>query len=150
MRAAIVLSVAAGILLSAVTLAKSVAVTDREDVKKAVASKKYTEIVLKEGNSKEADKAAKAGQTVNVHYTGWLVDGKKFDSSKDRGTPFSFKLGAGRVIKGWDKGVEGMKPGESKILVLPPEYAYGPRAVGNGLIPANSTLVFQVDYISAK
>ena len=89
--------------------------------------------------------AAVAGKTVNVHYTGWLENGKKFDSSVDRGQPFSFPLGAGRVIKGWDEGVQGMKVGEKRQLVIPAKLAYGERSVGP--IPANSTLVFDVDLL---
>jgi FKBP-type peptidyl-prolyl cis-trans isomerase FkpA len=95
------------------------------------------------GNGAEA----KAGQKVSVHYTGWLTNGKKFDSSLDRGRPFEFKLGAGQVIKGWDQGVAGMKVGGKRKLTIPAELAYGNRDVGNGLIPANSTLVFEVELL---
>src|SRR5262245_5029589 len=90
------------------------------------------------------------GATVEVHYTGWLyVDGKrgnKFDSSVDRGRPFSFPLGAGRVIKGWDEGVEGMKVGGKRELIIPPDLGYGSRAI-EGAIPANSTLNFEVELL---
>ncbi len=91
-------------------------------------------------------KTAKKGDTVEVHYTGWLKDGKKFDSSRDRGKPFSFKLGAGRVIKGWDEGVQGMKEGGIRKLIIPANLAYGDRAVG-GVIPANSELTFEVELL---
>ncbi|HIC70835.1 MAG TPA: FKBP-type peptidyl-prolyl cis-trans isomerase [Alphaproteobacteria bacterium] len=84
------------------------------------------------------------GDQVTVHYTGWLIDGTKFDSSFDRGKPFTFELGARQVIQGWDRGVRGMQVGGIRKLTIPPELAYGDRAVGGGLIPANSTLVFEV------
>ena len=94
---------------------------------------------------------AQAGRTVSVHYTGWLYDngskGAKFDSSKDRGDPFSFKLGAGMVIRGWDEGVQGMKVGGSRVLVIPPALGYGARGAG-GAIPPNATLLFEVDLLS--
>ena len=93
---------------------------------------------------------AKAGQYVSVHYTGWLykdgVKGAKFDSSKDRGQPFQFPLAAGHVIRGWDEGVQGMKVGGTRVLVIPPELGYGARGAG-GVIPANATLMFEVDLL---
>jgi FKBP-type peptidyl-prolyl cis-trans isomerase len=96
---------------------------------------------------------AKAGQSASVHYTGWLwVDGKrgnKFDSSKDRGQPFDFPLGGGRVIKGWDEGVQGMKIGGTRILTIPPEMGYGARGAG-GVIPPNATLQFEVELLGLK
>jgi FKBP-type peptidyl-prolyl cis-trans isomerase len=90
------------------------------------------------------------GQTVVVHYTGWLTDGKKFDSSVDRGQPFEFQIGVGQVIQGWDQGVLSMRVGGKRKLTIPPELAYVDRDVGDGLIPANSTLVFEVELLDLK
>jgi FKBP-type peptidyl-prolyl cis-trans isomerase len=99
---------------------------------------------------------ATAGKTVSVHYTGWLYDpktadhrGKKFDSSKDHGDPFEFKLGAGQVIQGWDKGVAGMKIGGLRKLTIPPHLGYGARGAG-GAIGPNETLVFVVDLLGVS
>ena len=89
---------------------------------------------------------AKAGATVDVHYTGWLLDGTKFDSSVDRGKPFSFHLGAGEVIRGWDEGVAGMKVGGKRKLRIPAELGYGARGAG-GVIPGNATLIFDVELL---
>jgi FKBP-type peptidyl-prolyl cis-trans isomerase len=92
---------------------------------------------------------AKAGQNVAVHYTGWLTNGTKFDSSKDRGQPFTFRLGGGQVIKGWDEGVQGMKIGGVRKLTIPADLGYGARGAG-GVIPPNATLVFEVELLDVK
>ena len=107
---------------------------------------------LKQGTGAEAT----SGKPVIVHYTGWLYDpaapegkGAKFDSSRDRGVPFGFFLGGGRVIKGWDEGVVGMKVGGQRRLVIPPQLGYGERGAG-GVIPPNATLIFDVELIDVK
>jgi FKBP-type peptidyl-prolyl cis-trans isomerase FkpA len=99
---------------------------------------------------------ATSGKTVSVHYTGWLYDpkaadkhGKKFDSSRDHGESFSFRLGAGQVIRGWDQGVAGMKVGGTRTLVIPSELGYGSRGSG-GAIPPNATLLFDVELLDVK
>ena len=92
---------------------------------------------------------AASGQKVSVHYTGWLTNGNKFDSSKDRGEAFEFGLGRGQVIRGWDEGVQGMKVGGKRKLTIPPELGYGSRGAG-GVIPPNATLVFEVELLGVN
>ncbi len=101
----------------------------------------YVDVTVGEGDE------ATRGNKVTVHYTGWLTDGTKFDSSKDRDDPFRFNLGAGQVIAGWDEGVTGMKVGGTRKLTIPPELGYGARGAG-GVIPPNATLVFEVELLA--
>ncbi len=114
--------------------------------------KELQKLDTKQGTGAEAV----SGKPVTVHYTGWLYDeskpdkkGAKFDSSRDRQTPFGFPLGGGRVIKGWDQGVVGMKVGGQRTLIIPPEMGYGARGAG-GVIPPNATLIFDVELIEVK
>ena len=100
----------------------------------------FEEVLVGEGAE------ASAGQMVSVHYTGWLTNGSKFDSSKDRNEPFRFALGRGQVIAGWDEGVQGMKIGGTRKLTIPPALGYGARGAG-GVIPPNATLVFEVELL---
>jgi len=100
---------------------------------------------IEKGTGEEAN----VGETVVVHYTGWLMDGTKFDSSVDRGTPFSFTLGERRVIPGWEKGVEGMQVGGKRELIIPPDMAYGSQGAG-GVIPPDATLKFEIELLEVK
>jgi FKBP-type peptidyl-prolyl cis-trans isomerase FkpA len=127
------------------TAANTAATSPPGTVASAPTGAQVTELKIEElkvGTGAEA----KAGQPVQVHYTGWLTDGKKFDSSVDRAQPFKFQLGAGQVIPGWDKGVAGMKVGGKRKLTIPPAMGYGERGAG-GVIPPNATLVFEVELL---
>ena len=116
---------------------------DAPDTQITASGLKITDLQVGEGAE------ASSGQTVAVHSRGTLENGKQFDASYDRGTPFTFPLGAGRVIKGWDEGVVGMKVGGKRKLVIPPDLAYGSRGAG-GVIPPNATLVFEVELLDVK
>jgi FKBP-type peptidyl-prolyl cis-trans isomerase FkpA len=107
-----------------------------------------SELIIEDLTVGNGDEAV-AGKHVVVHYTGWLTNGAKFDSSKDRNDPFDFRLGAGQVITGWDDGVAGMKVGGKRKLTIPPEMAYGSRGAG-GVIPPNATLVFEVELLAVR
>lgn len=143
-----------GILLSAGCTDKETpaATTETETKSEATQMSELQMTDVQVGDGAEAQ----AGQVVSVHYTGWLYDasapnkqGAKFDSSVDRGQPFQFPLGAGRVIQGWDQGVAGMKVGGKRTLVIPPEMGYGARGAG-GVIPPNATLVFDVELLGVQ
>lgn len=116
---------------------------DKDKEEKIVTTKsglKYVDQKVGEGPE------VKSGDTVSVHYTGWLKDGTKFDSSKDRGQPFPVPVGQGRVIKGWDEGLQGMKAGGKRKLIIPPALGYGARGFG-GVIPPNAELIFEVELL---
>ena len=119
------------------SLANSMATTTRSGL---------TYLITHRGNGRQP----KIGETVVVHYTGMLTNGVKFDSSRDRGEPFAFKLGAGRVIKGWDEGIARLHTGDQAILVIPPQLGYGAKGAGDGLIPPDSTLIFIVELVDVK
>jgi FKBP-type peptidyl-prolyl cis-trans isomerase len=127
-----------------VALAVSARADDKKDSKVVTTDSGLKYEDLKEGTGD----AAKKGDTVEVHYTGWLKDGTKFDSSLDRKQSFSFSLGAGEVIKGWDEGVAGMKVGGKRKLIIPAELAYGKK--GKGKIPPDSELTFEVELLKIK
>ena len=136
-------------IFAALTLLIGVAATPltngatMSETKTTASGLKYEDVKVGDGD------VATAGKTVSVHYTGWLTNGTKFDSSKDRGQPFEFPLGGGRVIKGWDEGVQGMKVGGVRKLTIPPSLGYGARGAG-GVIPPNATLMFDVELLAVK
>jgi len=123
---------------------KSTEMKQQPSTSQSATSSKLKVEDIKIGTGKEV----KSGDTIIIHYKGTLTDGTKFDSSYDRGTPFETQIGVGKVIQGWDKGVIGMKVGGKRKLTIPPELGYGAQAVGP--IPANSTLIFEVELIDVK
>jgi FKBP-type peptidyl-prolyl cis-trans isomerase len=149
MKALWMISVVAVVAALAVSSEASNAGQKEKVIEKIVETKdgkfslKYVDLV--EGKGKEAKK----GDEVEVHYSGWLTDGKKFDSSLDRKETFKFPLGAGKVIKGWDEGVAGMKEGGKRKLTIPPELGYGKRGAGK-VIPPDATLIFEVELIKVQ
>lgn len=110
---------------------------------------KPMQLEIKTTQEGTGDRAVKSGDTISVNYTGKLMDGTKFDSSLDRGTPFTFTIGQGQVIKGWDQGLIGMKVGEKRTLIIPSELGYGERGSGS-VIPPNAALVFDTELVSVK
>jgi peptidylprolyl isomerase len=136
------------ILVAAALLFATLAPTHAQQGKRMTTADGLTIIEVKEGTGPTA-----AGKTAVVHYTGWLYQngqkGKKFDSSVDRNEPFDFPVGQGRVIKGWDEGVAGMKVGGKRTLIIPPALGYGARGAG-GVIPPNATLMFDVELLAVK
>lgn len=135
-------------LTVATAVATSIAPAHAQQGKRMTTASGLQIIEVQEGTGPSA-----AGKTASVHYTGWLYQngqkGKKFDSSVDRGEPFSFPVGAGRVIKGWDEGVAGMKVGGKRTLIIPPALGYGATGAG-GVIPPNATLMFDVELLAVK
>jgi FKBP-type peptidyl-prolyl cis-trans isomerase FkpA len=133
-----------GVLLLVVVGVVYIALTGQNRDTIEQAAPPVTELMIEDiviGDGQEA----KIGDTVSVHYTGWLLDGTKIDSSHDRNQPFEFTIGEGRVIRGWDEGLPGMRPGGKRQLTIPPNMAYGP--TGTGSIPPNATLIFEVELL---
>ncbi len=144
-----------GVLLVALWMSSSLLFTQPLRADEKAMDEKITTLKIVDNKVGEGNEA-KSGSTVSVDYTGWIYDpsaadkkGKKFDSSLDRGNPFSFVLGRGAVIRGWDEGVKGMKEDGRRTLIIPPEMAYGKRGAG-GVIPPDATLLFDVELISVK
>jgi FKBP-type peptidyl-prolyl cis-trans isomerase len=151
LKATLILLLTLSIVLLAQTKKATKAADKKADGPTAVSGKPTTTSSgleywdMKKGSGKLAEK----GKKVSVHYTGWLTDGKEFDSSRDVGEPIQFELGTGQVIKGWDEGIAGMKVGGKRQLRIPPALGYGPRGFGSS-IPPNATLVFDVELMDVK
>jgi peptidylprolyl isomerase len=147
---ALLLAGAAVLLLAAPVLSADEQKEQKVEYKWTMTSSGLRYQDLKQGDGP----SPKNGQTCVMHYTGWLWEGgekgKKFDSSVDRGAPFEFPLGNGRVIKGWDQGVATMKVGGKRLLLIPPQLGYGASGAGGGLIPPNATLLFEVELLGVK
>ena len=143
MHRGLILVFLAAVTVLAVACSGSSDEVDMDSITTSPSGLQYREIVVGTGT------AASAGDTAVVHYTGWLMDGTKFDSSVDRGQPFDFILGAGAVIAGWDEGVGSMKVGGKRELIIPPDLGYGDRGAG-GVIPPGATLKFEVELLELK
>ncbi len=132
-----------GILLLGVTMLPLTLIASEEEMKETPSGLRYVDLIEGKGTP------PKKGQIVIVHYTGWLEGGTKFDSSIDRHEPFSFRLGQGRVIRGWEEGVATMNPGGKRRLVIPPRLGYGDRGAGK-IIPPNATLIFEIKLLQIR
>ncbi|NKB81894.1 MAG: FKBP-type peptidyl-prolyl cis-trans isomerase [Nitrospirales bacterium] len=132
-----------GLCFLTIALLNSNAIANNKTMVSTESGLQYVDLIVEKG------RAAEVGETAIVDYTGWLANGTKFDSSVDRGTPFSFRLGAGQVIKGWDEGVVGMNIGSKRKLVIPPHLGYGNRGAGR-VIPPDATLTFEVELLDLR
>lgn len=141
LRAALLLGAFAGLVVMTTACSAPASAPTDEPAAQAPAELQIEDTVVGTGVE------AKAGDTATVHYTGYLMDGTKFDSSLDRGQPFAFVLGAGEVIQGWDEGVAGMKVGGKRVLIIPSDKAYGPQGTPDGTIPPGATLKFEVELV---
>ena len=124
-------------------------ITENAMMQDQLAKDVVSELKIETTQEGTGERVVKSGDTISVHYTGRLTDGTKFDSSVDRGTPFTFTIGAGQVIKGWDEGLLGMKVGEKRTLTIPADKGYGATGAG-GVIPPNATLVFETELVSIQ
>ena len=151
----VVIAISLFSISSLISFAKDVKGTNKKEVIKKMQVTEGPNETTTPSGLKYVDKvpgtgaSPKSGQTVKVHYTGWLENGKKFDSSVDRGQPFDFIIGVGQVIKGWDEGVSTMKTGGKRKLIIPPQLAYGSRGAGTD-IPPNATLIFEVELLGVQ